>query len=348
VLLVGGLLGLWLLLHLTWPLLTGKAQLQPDRATPEELGYDLSTCLIPKDQIVYGAPPGSIPPLVNPKTVKGSEAEALNKEYRRKYHHKFVVTGDRVIGVTINGESRAYQLKLLQWHEVCNDVLGGMPIAVTYSPLCDSVVVFYREINGQSRDFRSTGFLYSSNSLLADFDPKAESDNSRWSLWTQLDGQAVAGSDAWGKVHEGAWRGRLTMLPCEVTHWGSWLARHPDTTLLSHDTGINRKYTQNAYGAYYDRMKLRFPVGDIPAGTESAPLFERCIAWQEDGKWVCRSYAEVKVAAGVETGVAPLVYEPFGAGMEPDSVRLTDPSVPVVYGLRFALEAFGYCAPDGL
>src|SRR5262245_57329612 len=118
VLLLAGLLGAYLLLKLTWPLLSGEVKPQPlGMPSAAERGFDLAGSSVSAEQIASAAPPDSIPPLVMPQTVPGTEAAALTKEYRRKYHHKFVVGGDRVVGVSINGESRAYPLKLLQWHE---------------------------------------------------------------------------------------------------------------------------------------------------------------------------------------------------------------------------------------
>lgn len=479
VLLLAGLLGVYLLLKLTWPLLSGEQQARPLEQTPAELGFDLSNSLVPQEQIISAAPPGSIPPLVMPKTVPGSEAAALTKEFRRKYHHKFVVDGDRVIGVTLNGESRAYQLKILQWHEVANDVLGGVPIAVTYSPLTDSVLVFDRRVGNDVIVLAASGMLYNSNSLLYEQvvgsvhvdhpalgGMSAVETGERWytvmgcKQCHSLDGSAgdgptfknlygnqvkladgssvladsdyirtsildpahqrVAGferempvfegrlteqsinnifaflkslSDAtpaaeretllaerdaastrpqqdaqsaeqeayravpaeWNPEHSSLWSqlGRnpisgwaagtnreLTPLPCEVTHWGDWLARYPDTTLLSHDTGHSRKYTINAYGAYYDRMKLRFPVESAPSG-DPHWQFTRAIAVQQpDGAW--RSYDYPALKAQAEQDGLRFVYEPFAAGMEPDSARLDGVQQPVVYGLQFALETFGY------
>jgi hypothetical protein len=357
VLLLAGVLGVWLLLHLTWPLLTGQARPQPTQATPEQLGFDLSNCSVPRDQIVYGARMDSIPPLTNPPTVQGSAVDGLNLLYRHKYHHKFVVTGDRVVGVTLNGESRAYQLKVLQWHEVVNDTLGGVPIAVTYSPLSDSVVVFDRRVGSKTEVFASSGLLYNSNTLLTD---QQQAGASAASLWSQLGRKALSG---WAAGQE------LTPLPCELTHWGDWYVRHPETTLLSTDTGAERDYTQNAYGPYFDRRKLRFPVQpQLPAGSLVEP-FARGVAYAAGGAWEAYSYpaiagtaqpadlpAEAAVALGPDSKPDParapeaatvdgrqFIYEPEQAGMEPPTVRLAAPDgQPCVYGLWWALYAFGY------
>jgi hypothetical protein len=180
------------------------------------------------------------------------------------------------------------------------------------------------------------------------------------SLWSQLGARALAGPQA------GA---TLTPLPCELTHWGSWFARHPQTTLLSTDTGSDRDYTQNAYGAYYDRAKLRFPVAPaLPSDSAVAP-FERGLAIETGTSWHAWDYrtlgassrladlpAEAAAAqdpAGkpdparapraVELGGEAFIYEPEQAGMEPATVRLAlADERPRVYGLWWALYAFGY------
>jgi hypothetical protein len=94
--------------------------------------------------------------LVDPPTVAGSDIKRINADQRGK----FLVSSDRVIGVSLNGAHRAYPLQVMNCHEIVNDTLGGVPIAVTYNPLCDSVVVFERELDGETLVFGVSGLLY--------------------------------------------------------------------------------------------------------------------------------------------------------------------------------------------
>ena len=142
-------------------------------------GFDLTTCLVPQDQIVTGAlKKDALRALTDPSVVSGSEIADINA----KMYGKYLVSSDRVIGVEINGESRAYPLLVLNCHEIVNDTLGDVAIAVTYNPLCDSVVVFERNVTGETLEFGVSGLLYNSNLMMFDRRPDAQGE----SLWSQL------------------------------------------------------------------------------------------------------------------------------------------------------------------
>ncbi len=126
-------------------------------------GFDLSTCLVPRELIAIGIPRDTLLPLDEPPLVPADRIEAVNREFR-----KYLLPGDRVIGVTVAGQARAYPLRVMAWHEVCNDTLGGTAIAVTYSPLCDSAAVFERQVGGRELHFGVSGLLYNSNLLMYD------------------------------------------------------------------------------------------------------------------------------------------------------------------------------------
>lgn len=207
---------------------------------------DKDFSLIPKDEILSGGPAkDGIPALTDPAVVSADES-GLN-------------AADRVIGVEIAGEARAYPLRILNWHEIVNDTLGGQPIAVTYCPLCDSAVVFDREIGDQVREFGVSGLLYNSNVLMYD----RQEDPERESLWSQLMFAAVVGPAA----EEGL---ELEMLPAQFTTWEAWSERFPDTTSLSFETGYRRNYGANPYTDYFQSSRLMFPVN--PPGEEAADL----------------------------------------------------------------------------
>ena len=166
--------------------------------------------------------------LDGPTVLAGSEIAPKNKEERIKY----AVSTDRVIGITVNGESRAYPLKLMNVHEVSNDTLGGVPIAVTYSPLCDSAVIFNRTINGTVVKFGVSGLLLNSNLVMYETPDapvatteKLPTENYKSSLWSQLAFRAIAGPAAANETS-------LTLMPgTQVCTWAAWFLLYPDTTI---------------------------------------------------------------------------------------------------------------------
>jgi len=130
-----------------------------------ESQFDLRNLTIPMDQLLHGGPPkDGIPALTEPKTVRVARAD-------------FLLPDDRIVAVTKNDESRAYPIRLLNWHEIVNDTLGGVPIAVVYCPLCDSVTVVDRRMDGAALEFGVSGMLYQSNVLMYD-----RTHNALWSF----------------------------------------------------------------------------------------------------------------------------------------------------------------------
>ena len=230
-------------------------------------GFDLSACLVPREQIVAGMPRDTLLPLDNPSVVPAGRIEAINKQYR-----KYLLPGDRVIGVAIGGQARAYPLRVLNWHEVCNDSLAGVPIAVTYSPLCDSAVVFDRRAGGQPLHFAISGLLYNSNLLMYDM----RTDGPSASLWSQLQFRAIAGPAAEEKA-------QLAVLPTQVVYWDDWRRQYPDTTVVAPDPASLDRYNRDPYSSYYGRGEPRYPVQ--PASTNPAvPAFTPVVVVEVAGQ----------------------------------------------------------------
>jgi hypothetical protein len=187
--------------------------------------------LIPLDKIKGGGPPkDGIPSIDNPVFVDVSDS-------------RFVSNSDTVIGLEINGEAKAYPLFILVWHEIVNDSVGGVPVSVTYCPLCYTNQVFERVIDGNEVEFGTSGKLYNSNLLM--YDRLTES------YWSQALGMAVKGELS---GHQ------LNLIPFDVITWGDWKTLHPDTKVLSTDTGHIRSYATDPYGSYYTEPRIMFPV----------------------------------------------------------------------------------------
>ncbi len=194
-------------------------------------GFDLDDALIPANQIFSGGPEkDGIPAIDNPKFIKIRAAS-------------FMKDSDRVLGITINGTSKAYPIKILNWHEIVNDSIAGVSFAITYCPLCGTGIAFDSNINGQILNFGVSGLLYNSDVLLYD--------RETGSLWSQLLSKAVTGN------HKGT---NLKSLPTIHTTWANWKQLQPSSLILSTETGYKRSYSKSPYSGYEQSRDLYFPV----------------------------------------------------------------------------------------
>lgn len=219
----------------------------------ETYGFTLSPALINTEQIVAGGmAKDSQLSIDNPELWSPAEVEQYNIDIRGKY----LVSSDLVIGVEINGENRAYPLRVLAWHEIVNDTLGGIPIAVTYNYLTDSAIVFDRRVDGEAIELGFSGLLYNSNSLYYDKHP----DPGQQSLWSQMLGKAVTGPAA-EAGHS------LQVISCQRVSWSEWKQRHPETFVIKPDEAQIKKYQANAGGVYFGSDLLLYPVDPLPPET---------------------------------------------------------------------------------
>ena len=160
----------------------------------------------------------------------------------------YITDDELVFGVEINGDVRAYPLRMLDWHEMFNDVIGGVPVALAYCTLCGSGILFETLVEGRAERFvfGSSGFLFRSNKLMYDQETH--------SLWNQFTGRPVVGPLTGSDIE-------LNVRPVAITTWKHWLARHPDTKVLSLDTGFDRDYTPGRpYASYFSSPDLMFPA----------------------------------------------------------------------------------------
>ncbi|MGH2593549.1 MAG: DUF3179 domain-containing protein [Anaerolineae bacterium] len=159
----------------------------------------------------------------------------------------YLEPGEPVFGISINGDSRAYPLRILDWHEMANDVVGGAPVSLAYCTLCGAGIAFDgRASDGNTYNFGSSGFLFRSNKLMYDRQTRT--------LWNQLTGEPVLGKLAGTDV-------KLDLLPVVLTTWRAWQDQHPDTVVLDLETGYNRYYAPGAaYGDYFSSGDTMFPV----------------------------------------------------------------------------------------
>lgn len=247
-------------------------------------GFDLSNLAVPSEQLVAaGFPKDGLPVLVDPPTIA---AAALDPKQRLGGVQK-LVPHDRVVGVAINGEARAYPLWILACHEVCNDDLGGVPILVTYNPLCDSVVVFDRRVANETLTFGISGLLYNSNLVLYDRRDTPDTE----SLWPQLAFRAIAGPAADRDA-------QLTLLPAALTDWETWHAAHPETSIILPDPNRYRLYRRDSYSVYFSTDKLRFPVAPLPEDDGHPLKTPVCATRGVDGTWRVELYPDATIVLG--------------------------------------------------
>lgn len=189
---------------------------------------------IPLNEILSGGPgKDGIPSIDEPKFVDVREAG------------EFLDDSDPGIGLVVEGESRFYPYRILVWHEIVNDTVDGVPVLVTYCPLCATGIVFQREIDGKAEEFGVSGRLWQSNLLMYN---RASSEDGE-SLWSQVLGEAVVG------VHTGK---KLSIVPSDIVRWADWKKLHPGASVLSEDTGTVRSYGRDPYGDYYTSESVSF------------------------------------------------------------------------------------------
>jgi hypothetical protein len=224
----------------------------PARWQEEWPRTDFSRHTVSYDEILSGGPPkDAIPAIDRPTFISVQQVRDLAKT-------------EPVIGFAINGDARAYPLRVLVWHEIANDTVGGVPIAVTYCPLCNSAIVFERVVDGRELDFGTTGKLR--NSDLVMYDRQTES----W--WQQFTGEAIVGSMT------GA---TLKMLPARLESFNRFASRFPAGKVMVPADPRLRSYGTNPYRGYDQSARPFLYRGEYPEGI--APL-ARVVA-VEDEAW---------------------------------------------------------------
>ncbi len=249
---------------------------------------------VPLDQIVSGGPPpDGIPSIDSPKFISIDEGD------------KFLLDSDKVVGININGDIRAYPLQILVWHEIVNDNVGGTPVAVTYCPLCFTNQVFSRTVNNTILQFGTSGKLYNSNLVMYDRTSK--------SLWSQALGEGIVGKYAGIK---------LEILPFDVAYWKDWKQLYPKSKVLSKDTGSARPYGADPYGDYYTSPDILFPITN--SDNRLGPK-EIIVGLENDGvnkAYKIQDIEKLKVINDRINNKSVTIFSPY-----PFMARVFDPSV---------------------
>jgi hypothetical protein len=226
-------------------------------ATSQQLrGFDTNTDKrsIDMNELIDGGPgKDGIPSIDDPDFI--SQEEASNWLRGR----------EPVISMEINGEARAYPIQILMWHEIANDELGGVPVSVTFCPLCYSAIVFDRRHDGEILEFGVSGLLRHSDMIM--FDRQTDS------LWQQFSGEALVG-DYTGDF--------LTIIPSQLISFDQFRETYPDAKVLSRNTGHRRNYGENPYAGYDDINNSPFLLRKEVPG-EISPM-EKVVGVRTDSK----------------------------------------------------------------
>jgi hypothetical protein len=205
------------------------------------------TARIRLEEVVWGGVRfEGIPALDRPRHVPAAEAA-------------YMLGDELVFGVSVGGEHRAYPRRILSWHEMANDLVGGEPVTLSFCTLCDSAVLYSGRLeSGKVLTFGTSGLLYRSNKLMVD--------RVTGTLWSNLLGEAVIGpAAAPGADGDGSAAGgpaRLEVLPLTLTTWAEWRSLHPETTVLALEPELGRRWGFDYSPGAADRARggVSFPV----------------------------------------------------------------------------------------
>ena len=288
------------------------------------IAWDFSQHSIPLNEILSGGPSkDGIPAIDRPRFVPASKASRT-----------FLEDGDRIIALVVNGKKKAYPIKILNWHEIVNDTIGGRRVVVTFCPLCGTGMVFDANAAGRQLNFGVSGLLYQSDVLL--YDRQTES------LWSQIKQEAVTGKLI------GA---RLKLLPSTQTIWGVWKKQHPDTFVLSTHTGYSRDYERDPYEDYYTSPAVIFPAGKLNPRYHPK---EQVIGVELDGLTKAYPFSELARAKSPfkdKVGKKTVVVTYDSKSRTATIKDLSGKELPSVVGFWFAWYAFHkdtqiYTAPE--
>ncbi len=290
------------------------------------IGVDTTRATVPVDEILSGGPPPQgIPALGFTGDHAGAAgASGAPQLVAQEEAATWLGREEPVIALTVGGESRAYPLQILTWHEIANDTLGGVPIAVTFCPLCNSALAFDRRVplserarrevlelnpgatlveldpsfikahqtqqkslspvEGLEVAFGVSGLLYNSNMLM--FDTASST------LWSQLVGEGVVGTLAGTQ---------LLRYPAQIVSFAEFRDAFPDGLVLSQDTGFSRLYGNNPYIGY-DRADSPAFLFSGEADGRLLPK-ERVITFEAQGEAVAYPFSVLSKEKVVQDSV---------------------------------------------
>jgi hypothetical protein len=246
-----------------------------------------------------GPPKDGIPSIDAPSFVSVGDARS------------WIEPQEPVIALVVDGEARAYPLQILTFHEIVNDRVGGVPVAVTFCPLCYSAIVFKRILDGEPVEFGVSGLLRKSDLVM--YDRQTET------LWQQLTGRAIVGDRA-GET--------LERLPSQIVSFAQFADAYPEGDVLSRDTGYDRPYGRNPYAGYDDVDKKPFRFRGETDGR--LPPMEKVVAVSledTDKAYPHRITKEKQVIHDTVAGHPLVVWHADGAVSALDARRISQSKV---------------------
>ena len=237
----------------------------PPFGAEQDFTTDFSIHSVSYSEILSGGPSkDGIPPIDHPVFIDIQEADSWLKP------------NEPIVQVVINQEAKAYPLQILIWHEIVNDVVGGIPVIVSFCPLCNTAIVYERTVGGEVFDFGTTGRLRYSNLIMYDRQTQT------W--WQQAEGKGIVG-ELTGT--------QLEFVPAAITSWKDFMIAYPEGSVLSLQTGFNRSYGQNPYVGYDDVNQTPFLYRG-PLTPNQLPAVARVLAVDIDGDSIAYPYEELE------------------------------------------------------
>ncbi len=239
----------------------GLGEAGPPQAVTDGWKTNFANRLVPLEEFQPGGPgKDGIPAIDAPRFAPASEIRFLRPQ-------------EPVVELIVGGQARAYPLQILVWHEIVNDEIAGVPVAVTFCPLCNTAIAFDRRAGSKTFDFGVSGNLR--NSDLVMYDRQTES----W--WQQFGGLALVGDLA------GA---RLRKLPARIVAWTAFRAEHPNGLVLTRATGHPRSYGANPYPGYDDVASPPY-FHARNSGDDRLPAKERVVFLEHGGEAAAVPYS---------------------------------------------------------
>ena len=276
----------------------GESLVFPPAGAAREFTTDFTKHSVDYSEILSGGPPkDGIPAIDDPSFVTADEAD------------EWLAPTEPVIQFQLGAEARAYPLQVLIWHEIVNDTVAGVPVLITFCPLCNTAIAFERTVEGRTLDFGTTGRLRYSNLIM--YDRQTET----W--WQQASGEAIVGEFTGTQ---------LDFLAAPIVAWQDFQASFPQGQVLSRETGHNRPYGQNPYGGYDDINRSPFLYRG-PETPDQLSAMARVLAVEINADAVAFPYdtlAERRVVNAVVGGEPIVVFWQAGTASALDTGQIAD------------------------
>jgi hypothetical protein len=280
------------------PQSTNTPQQKPPGGADREFTTDFSITSIDFSEILSGGPSrDGIPAILKPKFVDINEADS------------WLMPQEPVVQVLVNNEAKAYPIQILMWHEIVNDEIGGVPVLVTFCPLCNTAIAFERTVNGRAFDFGTTGRLRFSNLIM--YDRQTET----W--WQQAEGKGIVGKLTGTQ---------LVFVPAAIISWEEFKNANPNGLVLSKDTGFLRNYGSNPYVGYDDVNRPPFLYQGPETPDKLLPV-ARVLAVEIEEEAVAYPYellSEVNVVNDTVGGKEIAVFWSTGTASALDTLQIAD------------------------